>query len=129
VGKLKVHLENYDSKLSLVKKLRLEIGNKIIYTPKRAFTLKDNISEYRVINNNDIKGINEIYKMISKDKIDLICKDRVEEVKFGRSIKNILKYSNLYNELNLIIFSYENKDKKNNKYYNSLPTSKEVVFM
>lgn len=127
--KLTVHAENYDSNLTNIRKTRIEIGNKTLTTPSRALNLGDHLSESRLIKNKKIRGINEIYKNLTSERIEQISNDTEAEVIFNKKLKNILNKSDLENELNFPLLSFENKNKRLGKYHNSLPTEQETGFI
>jgi len=127
VGTFKVHQEDSDDTLSKVRRLRLDVRSKQVYTPRRALNLSpgDYNSESKLIKNKKVRGINETYKLITKQKLEDNNSDPESDAKFGRTLR-FLSNPAYGEEFNLLIFSYENKDSKTNKFYNTIPSSEEI---
>ncbi|HJS63948.1 MAG TPA: hypothetical protein VJ767_03715 [Nitrososphaeraceae archaeon] len=126
MANLRIRIRGYDETLPKARSLQLKIGEKEIITPRRAFTLNDSSSESRLIKEDKLRGINEIYKSITKEKLDNINSDPKSEIEFGKKLRYTFDKSNMEKELNLLIFSYENKNAKKGDFYNRPPTDSEI---
>lgn len=126
---LKVVLKDTDQKFQRARKLCIGIGQKHIDTPCRALILKDSTSESRLIKNTPVRGINEIYKKLTKEKIEQIDGDKKQLEEFGKSLRYVFERPEAAKELNLLIFSYENRDPKDKSSTNYLPSQKEIEYL
>ena len=71
-----VRVEYEDESFSLMRKLSLHTHSTTVQTPIRAFHLKqDTSSESRLVQNDPLRGMNEIYHELTKQKIDDIDSD------------------------------------------------------
>lgn len=110
-----------------MRKLSLSSGAAHIRTPARALHLKkDTSSESRLIQHDSARGLNEIYHVLTKHKIDNIDNDVDKLNEWGRGLNRLFAMPKVKNELNLLYFKYENKDK--NKP-NTLPTDAEIEYL
>ena len=123
---VKAVVEHPDETLRRARTLRLEVGSKTIRTPCRALTLRDASSESRLIKHQTLHGLNEIYRTLSKTKLDEIDGDQNKALEFGRSLKSVLNSQQAKDDISLLIFSYENKNKETERPKNVLPSDKEV---
>lgn len=126
MAKLKVASDKQDVSLSHVKRLSIDIGSKSIKTPSRALVLRDSSSESRLIKNRRVRGINEVYRELSKEKVEDIDGDRDKLNEFAKTLRYAFESPNASSELNLLFFAYENKDKKDKLSRNTVPTNKEI---
>jgi len=130
VSKVKVVLEHYDQTLKRARKLRLEVGGKTVYTPSRTLSLKEDAScESRLIRYNSLRGINEIYRRLTKEKLDEIDDNPAKLVDFGRSLKNVLNRPECKDDVSLLVFSYENKNKNGGISQNTVPKKDEIKYL
>lgn len=128
--KVKAVLEHPDQTLKRARKLRLEVGSKTVYTPSRTLSLKEDAScESRLIRHTDFRGINEIYRQLTKEKLDEIDGDPKKLVDFGRSLKYVLNRPECKDDISFLVFSYENKSKKAGVLHNTVPTKDEIRYL
>lgn len=128
--KVKAVIEHPDRSLKRARKLRLETAGKTVYTPSRALTLKEDAScESRVIRHNTFRGINEIYRQLTKEKLAQIDGDPKKLVDFGKSLKNVLSRPECKDDISFLVFSYENKDKKAGVLQNTVPNKDEIAYL
>ncbi len=126
---VKVKVEAEDENYSMMRKLSLSTNSASIQTPIRAFHLRqDTASESRLIQNAKVRGMNEIYHELTKQKIEDIDSDVDKLNEWGKKLRYIFTMPKIKDELNLLYFTYENKDKKTNKP-NSLPTDTEIEYL
>lgn len=122
-----VKVDGQDPTLTYAKKLILSIGSKRITTPVRALHLKRSPQcESRLIENTSIRGINEIYLKLTKEKIFDIDSNTDKLLEFGRNLRYVFEQEKVKNEFNLLLFGYENKE---NGAKNTLPTEKEIEYL
>lgn len=123
-----VKLKNQDQNLLYSKILELNIGTKCVKTPRRALHLKPNPQcESRIIQASSVRGINEIFLKLTKEKIFLIDSDLEKLTEFGKKLRYVFEQEKVKNELNLLFFGYENKQPGSRK--NKLPTDKEIEYL
>ena len=127
---VKVKLENEDQNLPLARKLCVSTRTTTVTTPSRAFHLKqDTSSESRLIQNDKVRGINEIYHVLTKEKIEEIDNDVDKLNEFGKKLRYIFSAPKIKDELNLLFFSYENKTPKVIGAKNVLPSDDEIEYL
>ncbi len=126
---INVKVESEDESFSLMRKLSLHTHSTTVQTPIRAFHLKqDTTSESRLIQNNPLRGMNEIYHEFTKQKIDDIDNDVDKLNEWGKKLRYIFTLPKIKDELNFLFFTYENKDRKLEKP-NTLPTDAEIEYL
>jgi len=130
MAEVKVKLEDVDQDLPLARKLRVSTRATTVTTPRRAFHLKqDTSSESRLIQNDKVRGINEIYHVLTKEKIEEIDNDVDKLNEFGKKLRYIFSAPKIKDELNLLFFSYENKTPKVKGAKNVLPSDDEIDYL
>ena len=71
MASVKVKVKDEDESHQLVRKLSISTGSSSFTTPIRALHLKqDTTSESRLIQNEKIRGLNEIYHELTKQRIE-----------------------------------------------------------
>ena len=123
-----VKLQEQDPNLTYAKKLSIDIGMKHATTPLRALHLKQSPQcESRLIHSTSVRGINEIYLKLTKEKIFLIDNNIDQLTKFGRGLRYIFDQNPIKDEINLLFFGYENKQPSLRK--NTPPSDKEIEYL
>lgn len=126
--KSSVKIKEQDPNLTYAKTLDISIGLKHVLTPSRALHLKPTPqSESRLIKNTSVRGINEIYVKLTKDKIFLIDNKKEELTKFARKLRYIFEQEKVKDEFNLLFFAYDNKIPGYKK--NTIPSDKEIEYL
>lgn len=126
---VKVKVTDHDSSLPHARKTIFSTNSASITTPIRAFHLKqDTTSESRLIQNDKIRGLNEVYHVLTKEKIEDIDSDVEKLNEWGKKLRYIFNAPKIQNEINLLFFSYENKDTKTDKP-NRIPTDRETEYL
>lgn len=126
---LKVTAERFDDKLPRMRQLRIEVAGKAVQTPVRALTLKDASSESRLIQNRTCHGVNEIYRVLTKEKLNEIDGDQQKLLDFGKSLRYTLNRPECKDDINVLIFSYENKDDAKGQSFNTVPSLEEIKYL
>jgi len=130
VAGVQVKLVDHDEEISYVRKLSISSGFRHATTPIRALNLKPSTtSESRLIQNDAVRGVNEIYRELTKDKVDEIDSDIDKLNEFGKTLRYIFEAPKIKDEFNLLYFSYENKDKKKGEKRNKIPSDKEIEYL
>lgn len=123
-----VKVKEQDPNLTYAKKLSIDVGLKHVTTPSRALHLKQSPQcESRLIQSSSIRGINETYLKLTKEKIFLIDNNIDMLTRFARNLRYIFEQKKIKDELNLLFFGYENKQPGLRK--NILPTDKEIEYL
>ena len=126
---VKVKVDDQDDNLPLVRKLSISTNSARILTPIRALHLKqETTSESRLIQNDKVRGLNEIYHELTKQRIEDIDSDIEKLTEWGKKLRYIFTMPKIKDELNLLFFSYENKDAKR-ATPNKLPTDQEIEYL
>lgn len=127
-----VELISSDKKLFLRSK-RIIISGKKIETPRRVLSVSPNTeSEARKIVNQKIRGINEVYKNLDREKLFTMSHDNGEQKRFVTSIRNEIEKANLSGDVNLLIFNYDNRtveEKKNKEKHTKIPSPSEIEYL
>ena len=127
MSRVKVKLDAEDESYPLMRRLTLNSGATHIRTPVRALHLKqDKYSESRLVQHDSARGLNEIYHILTKQKIDNIDNDVDKLNEWGRGLNRLFAMPKVKNELNLLYFKYENK---NRNKPNTLPTDAEIEYL
>lgn len=86
--KIKVTNQNIDEDL-FIKSEKIKINHKTIHTPIKSFNMS-NLRRDTEINNN-VKGVNEIFKILRIDKIKEFVSGEVDIIKFSKNIDTDIK--------------------------------------
>ena len=129
MGNVKVRCEYESEDLPHVRSLSVSTSSSSIKTPIRALHLKrDATSESQLISNHRARGLNEIYCKLTKEKIEDIDNDAEKLNDFGKKLRYVFTVPEIKNEINLLFFSYGNKDNKNQKP-DTVPTDAETEYL
>ena len=117
----------------LLRSKRISVSGKKVETPRRVLSVTSNVeSEAKRITSKDVRGLNEIYRKLDKKKLDRMSHNNGEQKRFILSLRNDIQKGSTPGEVNLIIFSYDNRtenEKKTGKKYTNIPTSSEVEYL
>ena len=129
MANVRVRIEHESSDLPHVRSLSVSARSSSIKTPIRALHLKrDTTSESRLIQNHRARGLNEIYCKLTKEKIEDIDNDATKLDDFGKNLRYIFTMPEIRDELNLLFFSYENKDRHGGKP-DTVPNDEETAYL
>jgi len=129
MASIKVKVKDEDESHPLIRKLSISTGSSSLTTPIRALHLKqETTSESRLIQNKKVRGLNEIYHELTKQGIEDIDNDYEKLQNWGKRLRYIVTMPKVKDELNLLFFSYQNKDTKKG-IGNTLPTDKEIEYL
>ncbi len=129
MSQIKVKVEYEDEHHPLSRSLSLSTGIKTITTPQRAFHLKqDTTSESRLIQNDFIRGINEIYHELTKEKIEEIDSNFDKLQEWGKKLRCIFTMPKIKDEFNMLFCQYKNKNRKKD-LPNRLPSDQEIEYL
>jgi hypothetical protein len=132
VGTADIEPISSDSKL-FVRSKRITISGKKIETPRRILSVSSSLeSEAKRIVGKDIRGLNEAYKLLDKKKLEEMSQNNGNQKLFVDSIRTEMTKSNMLDEINMLVFSYDNRtdeDKKAAKVHTTIPTSSEVEYL
>ena len=124
---VRVKLDAESERYPLMRKLSLSSRAAHIQTPIRTFHLKqDTASESRLLQNNDVRGVNEIYCELTKRQIDNIDNNVDKLNEWGRKLDRLFTMPKVKDELNLLYFKYENRKKGGP---NTPPTDAEIKYL
>ena len=124
---VRVKLDAESESYPLMRKLSLSSRTAHIQTPIRALYLKqDTTSESRLIQNDGVRGVNEIYRELTKIQIDNIDSNVDKLNEWGRGLDRLFAMPKVRDELNLLYFKYENKETGGS---NTLPTDTEIEYL
>ncbi|NIP62207.1 MAG: hypothetical protein GWN01_16200 [Nitrosopumilaceae archaeon] len=128
MSRIKVKVKDIDDDIPTAKSLELSGISGSIKTPMRAFHLKkETTSESRLIQNDKIRGLNEVYHVLSKEKINDIDSNVDKLKEWGKNLRYIFSYPKIKDEMNLLFFNYENKE--TGQESNSIPEEKEIEYL
>ena len=129
MARVQVKVQAEDENYPIMRKMSIRTNSANITTPIRSFHLKrETTSESRLIQNDKVRGINEIYHELTKQKIEEIDSDVDKLSEWGKKLRYVFTVPKIKDELNLLYFTYENKDRITNRP-NSLPTDTEIEYL
>lgn len=107
----------------------LEVNSKRVVTPRRSLCLtRGTNSESRAILNARVRGINELPRRISKERLEDIDTDLGKQEEFYSDIEQRFGAINPSDEVNMFLFNYENGNKKKGEP-NKTPSDTETEYL
>jgi hypothetical protein len=115
-AKLKEQDDEFHSRV-----VELSAHGKSILTPERALTLGNPASESIIVKNPQIRGLNEVVRMVDEQSLDDIDHDVNKMRRFIQSLQNGLSRINREDEISFFVYFYESEGR--------MPSSKQIDYL
>lgn len=99
----------------------LHSHSKSIVTPMRAFNLAKGYTESKTINNNSIRGINEVVRTLNYERLNIINTKTKEMEDFSKDLRSRFSKIDLEKEVSFFMFFYDSNGKP--------PTDKQIELL
>ena len=127
-----VKLVATDSSIMLSKK-RVRVRGKETETPRCVLSITSSkMSEALAIQDSTTRGINELYRRLTKSKLHKMSRNNGEQMRFTRTMQNAVDKIESPNEINMIVLEYDNRtdeEKMSNIRQAQIPVVDEIQYL